>query len=567
MEEYLLKIVTYSLNEQILILNDLNKQNNNIITPITETNIKDNLLTICEELESDKLIIRYNALSRLLLQALYKQDEDFLIIKDIESNFNIQYLQEALNIGTLNDLVKNLTYLFQKFTELNRDSINNKKMKLLFFIKINLIMIFLLLYFFRTSNEIKFYIKQQSDDLEDVLLRLMRLSSTHKYIPNRLVVSTHYLFIKILLSEQNDEAISTCRKIEKKEKYLNKTNLDMLLKPNVPKFFYDYEKDNNYIERFYRKNMIKKEKSDIERVVIVNILKILLATIESNNANDAIKDYIPEVVIKYHQREDSDANVKALLENLSVKEKEHWAIIELLNKVSITAIIITFYYTILKTLQSYDLIQYTYFAFHLIDSNGLLVFLKILNLDFKSIENQMLILTEQNLINNRLYELIEIIIFHNLKLIYKTCYKNEEYVQKFLIECKTHIMLKKILTNYSDNDKIKKNCLKLLKCQIKYMDKSWRLDNTNVLLNIYCSLKLKNNDGVDNYLKYEKKDKLKEPSTETINNEDLKKIHIDYHQINYLKYANPDEVEKYQNQNCQSLYANIYLKLMSMSDN
>jgi hypothetical protein len=536
---------------------------------VTDDNLKDGLLTICEELESDKLIIRYNALSRLFLIILRSQDQNFLVIKDIDENFHTGYLQMALDIGTLHDLVKNLIFLFQKFTELTRESISVKKMKLLFFIKINLTLIFIFLFFFKSTSEIKFYIKQQSDDLEDVLLRFMRLSSTHKYMPNRLVIAVHFMFVKILLSEQNDEDISTCRKIEKKEKYLNKHNLEELMKPKVPKIFYDYERDNNYIEKFYRKNMLKKEKSDIERVVVVNVLKILLATIEINNNGDAIKDYIPEVVLKYRdslENEDIDANVKQLLEGLSVGEKEHWAIIELLNKVSITAMVITFYYTVLKTLQNYDLIQYTYFAFHLIDSNGLLVFLKILNLDFKSIENQMLILTEQELINHRLYELVELIIFHNLKLVYKTCYKNEEYTQKFLIECKTHIMLRKILTNYGDSDKIKKACLKLLKCQIKYMDKSWRLDNTNVLLNIYTSLKLKNSDGVENYLKYERKDRMKEPSAEVLTNEDLKKIHMDYHQINYLKYGNPEEVEKYQNSNYQSLYANIYLKLLSMLD-
>jgi hypothetical protein len=567
-DEFLSKIVTFSFNEQLLIINELNKLHKCDLTEINENNLKDNLLSICEELESEKLITRYNALSKLLLILTKQGDTNFLTVKDIEECFDLNYLQEALNIGTLDDLVKNLSYFYQKFLEINKEQINVKKMKLLFFIKINLILIFLFLYFLKTSNEIKYYVKHLSDEMEDILLRLMRLSSTHKYIPNRLVIATHYLFIKILFSELSDEDISTCRKIERKEKYLNKTNLDSFLKPTVPKFFYEFEKENNYIEKFYRKNMIKKDKSDIERVVIVNILKILLATIESSTTNDSIKDYVPEVILKYYinSSDDAEINIKVLLENLSVKEKENWAIIELLNKVSITAVIITFYYTILKQLQDYDLIQYTYFAFHLIDSNGLLVFLKILNLDFKSIENQMLILTEQGLIGNRLYELVEIIIYYNLKLIYKTCYKNEEYVQKFLIECKTHIMLRKILNNYSDSDKIKKNCLKLLKCQIKYMDRSWRIDNTNLILNIYCSLKLKNTDQIDNYLKYERKDKIKEASSEYLNNDELKKIHLEYHQNNYLRYLSQDEIEKYQNQNYQSLYANIYIKLLSMLD-
>jgi hypothetical protein len=69
------------------------------------------------------------------------------------------------------------------------------------------------------------------------------------------------------------------------------------LKPTIPKFFYDYEKNNKYIEKFYRKNMLKREKSDTERIVIVNILKILLSTTDNTNnpnSGEYIKDYIPE---------------------------------------------------------------------------------------------------------------------------------------------------------------------------------------------------------------------------------------------------------------------------------
>ncbi len=43
--------------------------------------------------------------------------------------------------------------------------------------------------------------------------------------------------------------------------------------------------------------MLKREKSEIERIVIVNILKVLLSTTENiNNPNSGefIKEYIPE---------------------------------------------------------------------------------------------------------------------------------------------------------------------------------------------------------------------------------------------------------------------------------
>ena len=81
--------------------------------------------------------------------------------------------------------------------------------------------------------------------------------------------------------------------IVKKEKNLNKQNIEKLINPEVPKIFLDYEKTNQFIEKFYRRNMLKREKSDTERIVIVNILKVLLMTTDNNNSQEYIKEYIP----------------------------------------------------------------------------------------------------------------------------------------------------------------------------------------------------------------------------------------------------------------------------------
>ena len=547
MEEHLLRIATINFNEILMLLNELCKNNLLETSDFQEENIKDYLLCICEELESSNLIIRFNALNKLILLLLNQTDINFMVNKNIEENFNINYLLEALNIGLLNDLIKNLAFFYQKFLEYNKEIVNLKKMKLIFYIKLNLTLIFLFLFYYNILEEVTHFVKNQGDELEEIILRFLKLSSTHKYIPNRLLICVHIIYIKILLSEEN-ELIETCRKIEKKDKYLSKNNFEKYFKPTIPKFFYDYEKENKFIEKFYRKNMIKKEKTDIERVVIVNMLKTLLAIIELNTG-ELVKEYIPELIIKYNLDNDelSDINVKNLFESINQRDKDFYNAIELINKVSITSMIIGFYYIILKKLQNYDLIQYTYFAFHLIDSNGLLVFLRILNLDFKSLEQQLINIAEQNIINNQISELIEIIILYNLKVIYKTCYKNDEYIQKYLVDCKTHIMLRKILFNYSENENLKKNCLKLIKCQLKFYDKNWRIDNSNLIINIYTTLKFKNEEEIDNYLKYEKKEKLKDQPSDLLNNDDLKKIHLEYHQYNYTRFFNPDEVEKYQN--------------------
>ena len=59
----------------------------------------------------------------------------------------------------------------------------------------------------------------------------------------------------------------------------------------------NYDKEDKYIEKFYRRNILKREKSEIERVVIVNILKVLLTTTENPKdpgRDEPLKEFIPE---------------------------------------------------------------------------------------------------------------------------------------------------------------------------------------------------------------------------------------------------------------------------------
>ena len=176
--------------------------------------------------------------------------------------------------------------------------------------KINIFLIFLHLFFLRNNSDIHKFVKLRGDEIEDVTLRLFKMSTIHKFFPTRDLLCLHYIYISILFSKnEEEEKLETCRKIEKpekKEKYLNRENLNKFLKLEVPKCFVNYEKSKNYIEKFYRKNIIKKEKSDLERVVIVNVLKILLFTIENISSSTAnyeyARNYVAEgkIIFKHH---------------------------------------------------------------------------------------------------------------------------------------------------------------------------------------------------------------------------------------------------------------------------
>jgi len=128
------------------------------------------------------------------------------------------------------------------------------------------------------------------------------------------------------------------------------------------------------------------------------------------------------------------------------------------------------------------------------------------------------------------------------------------------------------LNNFNEEEKIKKYCLKLFKCQLKFYDKNWRIENVNIITSIYLSLKIKQqNEEIDNYLKYDKRDKnSKDWNPDYFTFEELKKIHADYHYLNYSKFLTcQEEYENYQNTKYQSLYANLYLKMLNRvnSDN
>ncbi len=126
-----------------------------------------------------------------------------------------------------------------------------RRLKYLFFIKLNLILVFLIIFFNSSNPDLKNYIKNFGDDLEDNLLKFLKLSTTVKYIPNTLCLLNLFSFVKVLLSENNNEEPATCRKIEKKDKYLTKQNCDFYLLRETPKILYKYEKENNFIEKFY----------------------------------------------------------------------------------------------------------------------------------------------------------------------------------------------------------------------------------------------------------------------------------------------------------------------------
>ena len=613
---------------------------------------KDFYLEINEELESYNLLPRYKALTKLF-KVLYntnKITDALSIFQNYEEILNKVQISKAYEYGIFESLTSNLSYLYSQFITYNENIFDIEKCELIFFIKININLLFIILYIFQNDSSMINHIKYNSDLLEELILKFIK-QYTHKYVPIRILLCLYTLYFIVLTSEEKNENNNNEEKNIKKEKYLTKQNYLKYLKPETPLIFLSsyHQKHKDYcIEKFYRRNLIMQQKSEIEMIFISQILKILLITFansKNQEANELTKDYYTEIFLKQYyiynnpqifvieeqginnnennknslekNRELNYKQMKHIINSLSDQEKSLYNIINIFNTESIIYTISLLYLTALKKLKKKNLIQFTYLSFLFKDSNGLKVFLALLKQDNKNLSDQFLQsegLDNLQLIYDNISSQMLLII---LKIIYNIVNRIDDFII-VLIECHVPIMLNNILNSNSNKEKliqeykqsqnkdknnseeknnedgnnnninnntnnknlniiikneefikkinplIKKACLKLFKCQIKFLNKAWRQENENILTDIYLTLNV-SCDQSDNYLKYKDikdKDSIKEINPIYFKEDELKNIFSEFHEYNYFKYiTDPSSYDEFIDKKKHSLYANMLLSL------
>ena len=613
---------------------------------------KDFYLEINEELESYNLLPRYKALTKLF-KVLYntnKITDALSIFQNYEEILNKVQISKAYEYGIFESLTSNLSYLYSQFITYNENIFDIEKCELIFFIKININLLFIILYIFQNDSSMINHIKYNSDLLEEIILKFIK-QYTHKYVPIRILLCLYTLYFIVLTSEEKNENNNNEEKNIKKEKYLTKQNYLKYLKPETPLIFLSsyHQKHKDYcIEKFYRRNLIMQQKSEIEMIFISQILKILLITFansKNQEANELTKDYYTEIFLKQYfiynnpqifvieeqginnneknknslekNRELNYKQMKDIINSLSDQEKSLYNIINIFNTESIIYTISLLYLTALKKLKKKNLIQFTYLSFLFKDSNGLKVFLALLKQDNKNLSDQFLQsegLDNLQLIYDNISSQMLLII---LKIIYNIVNRIDDFII-VLIECHVPIMLNNILNSNSNKEKliqeykqsqnkdkniseeknnedgnnnninnntnnknlniiikneefikkinplIKKACLKLFKCQIKFLNKAWRQENENILTDIYLTLNV-SCDQSDNYLKYKDikdKDSIKEINPIYFKEDELKNIFSEFHEYNYFKYiTDPSSYDEFIDKKKHSLYSNMLLSL------
>ena len=570
---------------------------------------KDFYLEINEELESYNLLPRYKALTKLF-KVLYntnKITDALSIFQNYEEILNKVQISKAYEYGIFESLTSNLSYLYSQFITYNENIFDIEKCELIFFIKININLLFIILYIFQNDSSMINHIKYNSDLLEEIILKFIK-QYTHKYVPIRILLCLYTLYFIVLTSEEKNENNNKEEKNIKKEKYLTKQNYLKYLKPETPLIFLSsyHQKHKDYcIEKYYYTEIFLKQ------YYIYNNPQIFVIEEQDINNNENNKNSLEK------NRELNYKQMKDIINSLSDQEKSLYNIINIFNTESIIYTISLLYLTALKKLKKKNLIQFTYLSFLFKDSNGLKVFLALLKQDNKNLSDQFLQsegLDNLQLIYDNISSQMLLII---LKIIYNIVNRIDDFII-VLIECHVPIMLNNILNSNSNKEKliqeykqsqnkdknnpeeknnedgnnnninnntnnknlniiikneefikkinplIKKACLKLFKCQIKFLNKAWRQENENILTDIYLTLNV-SCDQSDNYLKYKDikdKDSIKEINPIYFKEDELKNIFSEFHEYNYFKYiTDPSSYDEFIYKKKHSLNANMLLSL------
>lgn len=245
---------------------------------------------------------------------IIKSSYDHYIFFDLVNNLN--YLSKILESNSTNftstseKVVKivNSPDLTDNFSNINNNSskylFNNLCFYLscvVFAVKLNLILVLIYLNSLDKNPDFVKNIKSTIGDLlENNIHNLIRLTQNNKFISAKLLYSVYLSYLKLVFN--NDEVITTIpiteRNIKDKTRDVSSTYIEKeLCKTQEPKFFLDSEIAGNAAQKFYKKNILKRdnEKGENERLFVGCVLKSLLSYVEyviSYNNNNGDQDSI-----------------------------------------------------------------------------------------------------------------------------------------------------------------------------------------------------------------------------------------------------------------------------------
>lgn len=559
--------------------------------------------------ENNSHIFDINDINNMSISSIFDSDEYINIFL-----LNIQYYIkkiERFNMGKdYEEYIKKkefaqLPYSFKDYIEYN------------FILKVLLIILYSIIYNTYTSSSklkmrISYNLKYINQDfLEDNMFLIIKNHTNHKFLPINICLSIYLMYLHIIFTKDISN-VATNMNLNVKEgavcterKNLSNNDLNRLeLRKEInkisngnvkfPNYFFDYKKKDCFIEKFYRKNILQIQKNE-ERAFIFYLLSLLLVMKddinlyittynsggnlkETSSDNNSIKTSSNDVILlKIYELLMNDQDKQSIpimtLVNDHSKFSNDEILSENLNRINTCYLIIQIYLLVIKTLKEWNIVQYLYFITIIAEKNGLMVYLKALNIDYKqliSISSSLSMSSKGSIENNInlnldysvfLIKTIKRLIITNLKLLYKVFKDKDDYIYKFLYENYIYKILKKLLLLFNQDEEIKKYSLKLIKIQIKFFDKNLRAEYISIIGSIF--LYLKHDSCLDNhYLKFKKEENIlyKNNYDDSFSVEEYKKFVVEYNYCHYLKfYSNSVLANEY----FISLNSSPYMKVMN----
>lgn len=87
-----------------------------------------------------------------------------------------------------------------------------------------------------------------------------------------------------------------------------------------------------------------------------------------------------------------------------------------------------------------------------------------------------------------------------LRLMYKTCKNQSQRIKDYLVQYKAALIMKRLITKF-EYAEVRKNSAKIIKIQIKFMNRNWRKNNMKIVSLVYQYVRIRNLDdwlGMEN---------------------------------------------------------------------
>lgn len=290
-------------------------------------------------------------------------------------------------------------------------------------------------------------------ELEESLLKVLKLSLEMPKLPIKKIVMLLVVYIDLHLTNEVPEESGPITK-----RMLRTVRLQLPMRdlpaPNEVEAFY---------VNFMQRRMILHEKPVLHSIVS-GLLRVLLACCPNPNSVSPIIDIDQE------------------LNDLSSSDRTRHRFIMAYS-------ISRFFILLIKRLESNHVIQSSYLAQLITETNGVLVLLKFLNQDFNLIHlNQQREFSEGQL---KTIDLKAVATEHLLKLAYRLTRGFKERIEVNLVQVKGHLILKRLLPFFPENGRVTDAALKLLRVQVRYLPKKWINYTSNMKLISLIYLRLK----------------------------------------------------------------------------